>query len=314
MGKDRYTTGLAALNDYAERLACSALRAIPDGQYEFSDVMDDDGLGNEDIRIAARLRASDGEMRLDFSGTAAQTPGNINSPLSVAAAAVYYVFRCLMPAQTPACSGTFRGIHLHAPEGCLLNARRPAAVAAGNVETSTRVVDTVMGLLAQALPEEIPAASHGSMNNVAMGSRGPEGGWDYYETLGGGMGAGPHGGGISAVQTHMTNTRNTPIEALEMQYPVRVSRYEIRRGSGGGGRFPGGDGLIREFEFLAPATVTLLTERRRYAPWGLRGGGRGAVGRNLRDGTPLPGKVRLELHAGERLRIETAGGGGWGES
>ncbi len=312
LGLARFREGLHELNEYAERLALDALRRIPDGVYRYSDVMDDDGLGQNDIVIAAELRVRDGHVTVDFSGTAPQVAGNINCPLSVAAAAVYYVFRCLLPAQTPACAGSFRPVSLSAPAGCLLNARRPAAVAAGNVETSTRVVDVVLGALAQAIPGRIPAASHGSMNNIALGARGAARSWDYYETLGGGMGAGPAGGGPSAVQTHMTNTRNTPIESLEMHYPLRVRRYEIRRGSGGPGRFPGGDGLLREYEFLEDTVVTLLTERRRHAPWGLQGGAAGERGRNRYQGADLPGKVNFIAHAGERLEIHTPGGGGWG--
>ncbi len=307
-----YRRGLQQLNDYAERLAQSALAEIPDGEYRFRDEMDDDGCGNTDLPIEVSLHVRGHRIRVDFSGTAPQTEGNINCPLSVAAAGVYYAFRCLMPAHTPAASGSFRGIEIHAPEGCLLNARRPAAVAAGNVETSTRVVDVVLGALAQAIPERIPAASHGSMNNLALGARGEGGEWDYYETMGGGMGGGPLGPGLSAVQTHMTNTLNTPIEVLESVYPLRICRYALRDGSGGAGRHRGGDGLIREFEFLVPTTVTLLTERRRHAPWGLQGGGDGKPGRNLRDGVELPPKVSYEAQAGERLTVETPGGGGWG--
>ncbi|HKJ77713.1 MAG TPA: hydantoinase B/oxoprolinase family protein, partial [Gammaproteobacteria bacterium] len=237
--------------------------------------------------------------------------GNINCPLSVAAAAVYYCFRCLMPEDVPACDGLFRNIRLHAPEGSLVNARRPGAVAAGNVETSSRIVDVILGALAQALPERVPAASQGTMNNLAMGAAGADG-WDYYETMGGGMGAGARGGGLDAVQTHMTNTRNTPIEALEMGYPLRVRRYAVRRGSGGAGARRGGDGLLREFEFLAPAQVTLLTERRRHAPWGLAGGGPGRPGENLLNGSPLPGKAQLDVQPGDRLSLASAGGGGYG--
>lgn len=311
-GLGAYRRGLAALNDYAERLALDALSAIPDGAYLFSDVMDDDGQGTLDVPIRVRVSLSQGRVQVDFSGTSPQVPGNINCPLSVAAAAVYYVFRCLMPPQTPACAGAFRPLSLSAPEGCLLNGRRPAGVAAGNVETSTRVVDVVMGALAQAVPELIPAASHGSMNNLAMGADGPGPRWDYYETLGGGMGAGRAGGGLSGVQTHMTNTRNTPIEVLESRFPLRVVRYGLRRGSGGAGRRRGGDGLLRELEFLSPARVSLLTERRRHAPWGAQGGGPGLAGCNLLNGVELPPKTEIQVNAGDRLRIETAGGGGWG--
>ncbi len=312
MGAAAFEAALAELNDYGERLAAAALEAIPDGEYGFSDLMDDDGQGREDLEIRVRLRVAGGRVDVDFTGTCKQVPGNINCPLSVAAAAVYYVFRCLMPSQTPACAGSFRNIRIQAPEGCLLNARRPAAVAAGNVETSSRVVDVVLGALAQALPDRIPAASQGTMNNLAMGARGPAGGWAYYETMGGGMGAGPHGDGPSAVQTHMTNTLNTPIEVLESGCPVRVRRYAVRRGSGGAGRHRGGNGLVREFEFLAPARLTLLTERRRHAPWGLAGGLPGKPGKNLLNGKPLLPKVSLEVGPGDCLTVATPGGGGWG--
>jgi len=314
LGSGAYGEGLVELNAYAERLARSALDVIPDGDYRFSDCMDDDGQGQRDIAIEARVQVRGNDIHVDFTGTAAQVHGNINCPLSVAAAAVYYVFRCLMPAQTPAAAGSFRPITLHAPEGCLLNARRPAAVAAGNVETSTRVVDVILGALAQAIPDRIPAASHGSMNNLAMGAHGPGGSWNYYETIGGGMGAGAHGGGLSGVQTHMTNTLNTPIEVLEMRFPLRVTRYALRSGSGGDGRVRGGDGLVREFEFLAPGRATLLTERRTHAPWGLAGGEPGQAGVNRLNGEVLPGKVSVELKAGDRLCVETPGGGGWGEA
>ncbi|MEN8169567.1 MAG: hydantoinase B/oxoprolinase family protein [Pseudomonadota bacterium] len=313
MGIAAYGEALIELNDYAERLARSALARIPDGEYHFEDCLDDDGLGNTDLTIAATVSVMHDDIQVDFTGTVAQTTGNVNCPLSVAAAGVYYVFRCLMPDNTPACAGAFRAITLSAPEGSLLNAQRPAAVAAGNVETSTRVVDVICGALAQAISEQIPAASHGSMNNLAMGSRGGEAGkWDYYETMGGGMGAGASGGGLSGLQTHMTNTLNTPIEVLEMSYPLRLHRYALRRGSGGAGYRHGGDGLVREFEFLAPAEVTLLTERRRYAPWGVAGGAAGAVGENRLNSELLPGKVMVSVVTGDRLSVATPGGGGWG--
>ncbi len=318
MGVPAYQEALAELNDYAERLARSALAAIPDGDYHFEDCLDDDGLGNKDLTIAASVAVEHDTITVNFDGTAQQTAGNVNCPLSVAAAGVYYVFRCLMPPHTPACAGAFRAIAITAPEGCLLNARRPAAVAAGNVETSTRVVDVICGALAQAIPERIPAASHGSMNNLAMGSRGEAGDgkagkWDYYETMGGGMGAGANGGGLSALQTHMTNTLNTPIEVLEMNYPLRLRRYALRRGSGGAGARRGGDGLLREFEFLDNAEVTLLTERRCHAPWGLAGGESGEPGENRINGEVLAGKTTLKVAAGDRLSVATPGGGGWGK-
>ena len=311
-GTGLFQSGVNALNDYAERLANTALKNIPNGSYHFSDVMDDDGLGNTDIVITCCISVSDGRIHVDFTGTAGQTPGNINCPLSVAAAGVYYVFRCLMPEQTPACAGSFRDITLHAPEGCLVNAQFPAAVAAGNVETSTRIVDVVMGALAQAIPDRIPAASHGSMNNLAMGSDDGDHPWDYYETMGGGMGASAGSHGLSAVQTHMTNTLNTPVESLEMHYPLRIRRYAIRDNSGGKGQHNGGDGLIREFEFLKPTNVTLLTERRTHAPWGRAGGENGKPGINKKGNEILGGKASLKMNSGETLTIETPGGGGWG--
>ena len=318
MGIASYREALIALNDYAERLALSSLSQIPDGSYRFHDVMDDDGMGQTDIRIEVSVHAKQGRMHLDFAGTAPQVAGNINCPLSVAAAAAFYVFRCLMPAHTPACAGSFRPITLSIPEGALLNACRPAAVAAGNVETSTRTVDVVMGALAQAIPEGIPAASHGSMNNVAMGGyvacNGGREAWDYYETIGGGMGAGGEGDGLSAVQTHMTNTRNTPIESLEMHYPLRLRRYAIRDGSGGAGAQRGGDGIIREYEFLSDTTVTLLTERRHHAPWGLAGGEAASAGVNYFNDEAIAAKRVIEAKPGDRLVIATPGGGSWGKA
>jgi N-methylhydantoinase B len=311
-GRSAFADALTALNDYGERLARATLRGIPNGDYAFSDVMDDDGRGHVDIPIAVTLRVRDGAIHAEFNGTSPQVDGNINCPLSVTFAAVYYALRCLMPSDTPACWGTMRPITLSVPEGSLLNARRPAAVAAGNVETSTRVVDVVLGALAQAIPDAIPAASHGSMNNIAMGTRGDGDRWDYYETIGGGMGAGRAGGGLSATQTHMTNTLNTPIEVLEARFPLRVARYEVRAGSGGAGARRGGDGIRREFQFLAPATISLLTERRRNAPWGLNGGEAGARGQNRLNGRTLPPKITLQVTAGDVVTVETPGGGGYG--
>jgi N-methylhydantoinase B len=312
IGESSFVAGIDALNDYAGRLARGVIRKIPDGVYAFEDTLDDDGQGSVDIPIRVALEVAAGRVTVDFAGTAAQVPGNVNCPLAVAAAAVYYAFRCLMPPQTPACAGAFRPITLRARPGTLVNARKPAAVAAGNVETSTRIVDVVLGALAQALPEAVPAASHGSMNNVAMGAATAGFGWDYYETIGGGMGAGPHGGGLDAVQTHMTNTLNTPVEVLESRFPLRVRRYAVRRDSGGRGSRRGGDGLLREFEFLAPAHFTLLTERRTRPPWGLAGGGAGKAGVNRLNAKVLPGKCEGEVEAGDRLVIETPGGGGFG--
>lgn len=316
IGVIEFNSALAALNDYGESLARAALKSLPAGIYRFEDFMDDDGHGQFDVSIRAELTIADSTVHVNFSGTAAQTKGNINCPLSVAAAAVYYVFRCLMPPYTPACFGTFRPMTLFAPEGCLLNAQRPAAVAAGNVETSTRIVDVLLGALSEIADNVIPAASHGSMNNIAMGNRDRSSGsqvWDYYETIGGGMGAGARGGGWSGVQTHMTNTLNTPAESIEMHYPVRIRRYAIRPNSGGDGTIRGGDGLIREFEFTGPAQVTLLTERRRHPPWGLSGGQAGAPGHNVLNGKTLAPKTSFSVCAGDRVTIETPGGGGYGE-
>jgi N-methylhydantoinase B len=307
-----FLTGIQAINDYGERLARASIEAIPAGQYCFEDVMDGDGFAAHDVLIKVRVDVADGQLAADFSGTSAQVQGNINCPLAVAAAAVYYVVRCLLPAHAPACAGTFRCVSLKAPLGSLVNAQRPAATAAGNVETSMRIVDVMLGALAQAIPERIPAASQGTMNNVAMGNHQVRPGWDYYETLGGGMGAARRTPGLSAVQCHMTNTLNTPIESLERHYPLRIREYAIRRGSGGGGGQRGGDGLVREFEFLAPAEVTLLTERRARGPWGLAGGGTGKPGHNRLDGVELPAKVHISVEAGQVLRIETPGGGGFG--
>ena len=314
MGKPQYEEAVGALNDYAEQLALASLQAIPDGEYCFSDVLDDDGLGHADVRISTRITVKRGEVAVDFAGTSGQVGGNVNCPMSVTAAAVYYVFRCLLPPQTPACAGSFRPVTITAAEGSLLNASFPAAVAAGNVETSTRIVDVVLGALARAIPGKIPAASHGSMNNVAMGaSGGPDGRpWDYYETIGGGMGASAAADGLDAVQTHMTNTLNTPIESLEMTFPIRINRYQIRRGSGGTGLHSGGAGIVREFEFLQPAQATLLTERRTHEPWGLQGAENGASGRNLMNDRAVESKAVLALEAGDVLTIATAGGGGWG--
>jgi len=315
-GVSQYLQALEDLNQYAKRLAVTALGDIADGEYVFEDVMDDDGLGHRDISIKIALTIKQGQVVADFSGTSAQVAGNINCPLSVAAAAVYYVFRCLMPEQTPACAGSFKSIRISAPAGSLVNANRPAAVAAGNVETSTRIVDVVMGALVQAIPSKMAAASHGSMNNIAMGYRGDKDhpAWDYYETIGGGMGASINQPGLDGVQTHMTNTLNTPVEALEMRYPIRINQYALRRNSGGEGKHQGGDGLVREYEFLRPAHVTLLTERRRSQPWGILSGKPGQAGENFLNNQPLPAKVSLDLKIGDRIMIKTPGGGGYSSS
>jgi len=316
-----YQRSLRSLNDYAAVLAKNSLCEVENGDYCFSDMLDDDGQGHQDIQIQAKVSVKGGSVSVDFAGSAKQVPGNINCPLSVTAAAVYYVFRCLMPPQAPACAGSFKNIQILAPQNSVVNASFPAAVAAGNVETSTRIVDVVLGALAQALPEKIPAASHGSMNNLAMGYSGEDNGssieypsWDYYETIGGGMGAGDDSEGLDAVQTHMTNTLNTPIEALEMKYPVRISRYQIRSGSAGLGRSRGGEGLIREYEFLAPAQVTILSERRSHSPWGLARGEDAKAGLNQLNEKQLAAKQSFKVQRGDVICVTTAGGGGYGKS
>jgi N-methylhydantoinase B len=317
MGLSAFQQRGQQLQDYAERLAAAALAEIPRGTYRFSDYMDDDGLpggapGRQaEVPICVAVTVRNQGVEVDFAGTAQQVAGNLNCPMAVTAAAVFYVFRCLMPPQVPACAGAMRSYRLSAPEGCLLNARAPAAVAAGNVETSMRVVDALCGALAQALPDRIPAASQGTMNNLAMGRAGADG-WDYYETLAGGHGAGPGWHGLSARHSHMTNTLNTPVEVLERQYPLRVLRYTRRRGSGGAGQFSGGDGIVREYQFLQPARLSIISERRSRAPWGLGTGAAGSSGENLLDGQPLGGKCEREVAAGQVLTVKTPGGGGFG--
>ncbi len=308
----------AALLDYAERTTRALIATLPDGQYYFEDFLDDDGLGSGPVKLAVTITLRGDEAVVDFSGTAAQVRGSVNTVYAVTLSAVLYVFRALMGLDIPANSGCLAPLRVIAPEGTVVNARHPAAVAGGNVETSQRLVDVLLGALAQAAPERVPAASQGTMNNVVIGGWDPERqkAYTYYETIGGGMGAGPAAPGADAIQCHMTNTLNTPIEALEFAYPFRVRRYEIRRGSGGAGLQRGGHGLRREFELLHEAQVTLLTERRRLAPYGLAGGQPGQVGRNtvIRAGQEieLPAKITLTLQAGEVLCIETPGGGGYG--
>ena len=306
-----FADGVRSLQAYAAELAARALAEVPDGVYRFEDWLDDDGFGTTEIPIRVTVTIDGAGCHVDFTGTASQVRGNVNCPVSVTAAAVFYVIRCLLPPQTPSNAGAFDHLSIQAPAGCLVNAQRPGAVAAGNVETASRLVDVLLGALAQALPERIPAASQGTMNNVAMGAHKGEA-WSHYETLAGGMGAGPAGGGLSGIHTHMTNTRNTPIEVMEALYPVRITRYALRTGSGGAGRRSGGDGIIRGYRFLAPAQVSILSERRQRAPWGLAGGAPGCPGRNLLGDRVLGAKVTQALDAGDELVVETPGGGGWG--
>ena len=306
-----FFAGLDAINEYGRKLASELFDSLPQGSALFSDVMDDDGFGNNNIKINLSVRIQGGQLSFDFSGTDQQVKGNINCPFSVCAASIYYVFVCLLPEYAPCCKGVFESISISAPEGTIVNAMPGAAVAAGNVETSMRIVDVAIGALA-ALGIELPSASQGTMNNVAMGANTPENRWDYYETIGGGEGASSQSKGRSAIHSHMTNTLNTPVESLEMHYPLRIERYEVRSGSGGNGKFDGGDGIVRAYRFLAPASVTLLTERRRSGPWGISGGKPGLAGKNTLNKCALPAKVAINVEDGDLLEIETPGGGGWG--
>jgi N-methylhydantoinase B len=293
------------------------LTAIPPGEYAFEDWLDG-AEGEDPVRIAVTLRARGDAVEVDFAGSATQQPGAINAPLAVTHSAVYYCILCLLPEEVALNQGCFAPITVTAPEGSVVNARPPAAVAGGNVETSQRIVDTIFGALAAALPDRVPAASQGTMNNLTIGGidSATGAGFAYYETMGGGTGGSPEGPGIDAVHCHMSNTRNTPAEALEYHYPLRVRRYALAEGSGGAGRHPGGRGLVREIEFLAPARLSLLCDRRGRGPYGLQGGGPGRPGADtlLVDGVeePLPGRSSRDVPAGAIVRVQTPGGGGWG--
>ncbi len=314
LGIDKYFLALEKLYAYGERLSAATLSRLPAGRWQFTDYLDDDGSGNRNIPIKVTLKNANSRLVVDFAGTAKQVAGNVNCPLPVTTAAVHYVFRCLMPDYAPTCHGLFSGITIKAPQGTLVNARYPAAVAAGNVETSSRIVDCMLGAMGQAIPDSQVAASQGTMNNIAMGNATAKNPWAIYETIAGGCGAKNGIHGRAGTQSHMTNTLNTPIEELEMKYPLRILRYALRPGSGGSGRFRGGDGIIREYGFLSPTTVTVLSERRRLSPWGLAGGKAGAKGENRHNEKPLPGKVTFSACAGDVLRISTPGGGGYGET
>lgn len=312
-----------ALLDHAEAIMRRTIAGLPDGMYACEDFLDDDGVRARNIRIAVVIAIEGEKARLDFTGSADQVQGSVNAVRAITLSAVLYVFRCLAGAHggegVPTNAGLMRPITVETRPGSILDANFPAAVAGGNVETSQRVVDVVLGALAKAIPERIPAASQGTMNNLAVGGVDPRTNrpFAYYETSGGGMGASQSGPGESGVHSHMTNTLNTPIEALEYAYPLRVRRYGLRRGSGGAGRFRGGDGLVREIEFLADGEATVLSERRVRGPYGLAGGGPGEPGRNVlvRKGREkrMPGKFHIGIKKGDRLRIETPGGGGFGE-
>lgn len=307
------------LIEYAERMTRALIEDLPDGRYEFEDRLDDDGMGSDPLPVRVAVTIEGDEATVDFSGTAPQCAGPLNAVEAITLSATVYVFRCMLDPAVPPNHGSFAPIRLIAPEGTLVNALPPAAVAAGNVETSQRLVDVLFGALATAAPDRVPAASQGTMNNLSVGGIDPRTGesFAYYETTGGGMGGRPGSPGPSAIHCHMTNTRNTPVEALEHAYPFRVRSYRVRSGSGGAGEHPGGDGIVRELNLSAPATVSLLSERRLSRPYGLQGGEEGSPGRNTRlgaDGTEegLPGKGTWHLEAGEGIRLETPGGGGWG--
>jgi N-methylhydantoinase B len=307
------------LLDYSSAMMRAALRELRAGTYTAEDFLDDDGVSDEPLRIRVRVRIAGPSAEVDFTGSCPQCAGNVNAVEAIAISAVYYVFRCFLSEDVPATSGLMTPIRVIAPAGTIVNARPPAAVAGGNVETSQRMVDTLLRALAKAAPTRIPAASQGTMNNVTLGGKDPRHSsapFAYYETIAGGMGARPDRDGASAIHTHMTNSWNTPVEVFEQVYPVRLRKYAIRRGSGGEGQHRGGDGIIREIELLAPTQVGLLCDRRRRGPYGLAGGQEGTPGKNTieRNGKKreLPGKCSLFAEAGSVLGIETPGGGGWG--
>jgi N-methylhydantoinase B len=330
-GLARTQKAAADLLDYSEELMRVFLATVPPGKYHAEDFLDDDGVEANPVRIAvtiniSRFRAKSTSssdrnppVTIDFTGTDPQVQGAINAVEAITYSACFYVFRCLLREDVPATAGLMRPLHVIAPAGTVVNANPPAAVAGGNVETSQRIVDVLLRALAQAIPDRIPAAAAGTMNNLTIGGMDFIGQpFAYYETIAGGMGARPTKDGISGVHTHMTNSLNTPAEALENAYPVRLRQYSLRPNSGGGGLHKGGDGIVREIEVLTAAQVTLLADRRTRGPYGLNGGSDGAKGRTTiirNDGRQeeLPGKTSVRLRAGERVRIESPGGGGWGE-
>jgi len=307
------------LIEYSARLMRHAIATIPDGNYEAVDALDDDGVSDAPVPIQVRISITGSRARVDFSGSAPQVAGPVNAVEAITVSAVSYVFRCLLGDDVPASAGLMQPIEVIAPKGTVVNAIHPASVAGGNVETSQRIVDVLFKALARGLPDKIPAASQGTMNNLTIGGIDPRSGneFSYYETVAGGMGARPDHAGLSAVHTHMTNSLNTPAEALEYAYPLRVREYRIRKGSGGKGKRRGGDGVIREIETLAEARMSLLADRRRNAPYGLHGGEDGKPGSAaiVSDGKArkIGSKGSWELTAGDRVCIETPGGGGWGK-
>lgn len=298
--------GFSDVLAYAERRSREALRALPDGRYEARTELEGDGVVDVDIPIVVAVTVDGDEMHVDFTGTAAAVAGNVNCPLAVTRSACYFALRVLLPEDVPANAGTYVPLRVTAPEGSLVNARPPHAVVAGNVETSQRIADAVLAALSSVA--DVPAAGQGTMNNLVIGGAG----WTYYETIAGGQGASARGDGPSGVHVGMTNTLNTPVEALELEYPMRVERYELVDGSGGAGAHRGGDGVVRAVRVLEEASVSLLTDRRRHPPPGAAGGAPGALGRNLLNEEELAPKVRRQLAAGDIVTVVTPGGGGWG--
>ena len=317
-GAGQVAAAMEALKDYSARLMAAELRKLRRGTYRARDFLDDDGFGTGPIAIEAAIRIENGRATVDFTGSAPQVRGSVNANYAITLSATFYVMKCLAAEAVPPNEGLMRPIKLVAPPGSIVNALPPAAVAGGNVETSQRIVDVLFRALASVIPERIAAASSGSMSNLTVGGfdRFRKRHFSYYETIAGGAGAARGRPGASGIHTHMTNTLNTPIEALEAYYPMRVTEYRIRHGSGGAGAARGGDGLVRELECLTESNVSLLTERRKLRPWGLAGGGDGAVGRNFAVSNGrrrhLEAKCNVNLKPGERVRVETPGAGGWG--
>ena len=319
-GINQVTRAGQELLEYSERLMRSFLERVPQGSYTAEDFLDNDGITDRPVKVAVTVTSSrKGKVTVDFSGSDPQVEGSVNAVEAITYSACFYVFRCLLADDVPATAGLMRPIQVIAPEGTIVNARPPAAVAGGNVETSQRIVDVLLRALAQAIPGQIPAAASGTMNNLTIGGIDPrtKNPFAYYETIAGGMGARPGKDGVSGVHTHMTNSLNTPAEALEYAYPLRVRHYSLRSASGGDGEHRGGDGIIREIEVLTDCEVTLLADRRTHAPWGLAGGDAGSAGRAsvIRQNglvEEMPGKFSTRLLSGERIRIESPGGGGWG--
>jgi len=307
-GKEIVLAAFDEVISYTERRTREVIRDLPDGEYRAEDFMEGDGTADEDIPIRVKVRIKNDSMSIDFSGTSPAVRGNVNCPLAVTRSACYFALRVLLPGDVPANAGTYAPLDITAPKGSLVNAQSPSAVVAGNVETSSRIADTVLSALSGAAP--LPAQGQGTMNNLVIGGAG----WTYYETIGGGQGASHKGPGPSGVHVGMSNTLNTPTEAFELEYPMRVERYELLYGSGGEGEHRGGDGIVRSVRVLEPASLSLLTDRRRHGPRGVEGGEPGRVGHNLLNDEDLAPKVSRELEAGDVVTVETPGGGGYGRA